>query len=334
MATYDLDRQQIISLLQNEVSQQTQRDIVRALEKAGFLSNDNDNRGHIRGDDRRDDRGDARDRDEGRGVADRAGGRDDDHASVKTMIDNTSGSSTLSAAAGTQFFLEEGPNASISLKHSSPMVIATGDGKVSLTDNGQGGDTLIGGAGAEMLSVLRGANLLIAGGGANTLTGGAGRDTLVGGGHSSLVGGSGDDLLIGGLKHGAMDTLRGGSGFDTLKVSWGDDYIFAGSGKTFIDIGKAHATVQGGAGFDTVKVAGGSMLFQGGAGHDTISIGAVGNDSIYGGAHTTVDLSHSLKDAKVTSIGGGVTEIDFRGGQIIDVKNATLVFSDHTILKT
>ena len=116
---------------------------------------------------------------------------------VGVETENTSGAYTV--ASGTQIFLDTGASNTITVTTTGAKLIAAGDGSVSVTDKGPGGDTLVGGAGAESLKVTHGENVLIAGSGENTLIGGAGNDTLIGGGSSLLEAGSGGSTLIGGL---------------------------------------------------------------------------------------------------------------------------------------
>ena len=115
---------------------------------------------------------------------------------IGVEIQDTSGAYTV--PSGAQIFLDTGASNKITVTTSGATLLAAGDGSVSMTDKGPGGDTLVGGAGAELLKVTHGENVLIGGSGENTLIGGAGHDTLIGGGSSLLEAGSGGSTLIGG----------------------------------------------------------------------------------------------------------------------------------------
>jgi Ca2+-binding RTX toxin-like protein len=83
-------------------------------------------------------------------------------------------------------------------------------------------DTLMGGSGADLLTVAHGNNVLIAGGGHDTLFGGDGNDTLYGGsGHDTINVAVGDEVIF------------GGTGHDTVNVgSTGNDVIYGGAATT------------------------------------------------------------------------------------------------------
>ena len=83
-------------------------------------------------------------------------------------------------------------------------------------------DTLMGGSGADLLTVAHGNNVLIAGGGHDTLFGGDGNDTLYGGsGHDTINIAVGDEVIF------------GGTGHDTVNVgSTGNDVIYGGAATT------------------------------------------------------------------------------------------------------
>ena len=89
--------------------------------------------------------------------------------------------SSYTMASGDNFFLDTGlSNSMILTSQDGFKVIAAGDGGNSILDQGPGGDTLIGGAGADKLQVTQGNNVLIGGGGLSTLAGGSGHDFMTG----------------------------------------------------------------------------------------------------------------------------------------------------------
>jgi Ca2+-binding RTX toxin-like protein len=158
------------------------------------------------------------------------------------------------------------------------VVIASGDQATTVIDtSANGGDTLLGGAGAEKLHSTTGANVLIAGVGLNTLIGGSGNDTLIGGGHSRLVATGGNTTLLGGTIAGGSDTLVGGQGNDMLSVNqgsnrlvdnFGTNQLFGGSGDDTL-IGGGTSSLLAGSG-DTRMVARGVDTLTGGTGTDTM----------------------------------------------------------------
>ena len=274
---------------------------------------------------------------------------------------DTSGAQTL--PSGVQILLDTGASNEISVKTHGATLLAAGDGSVSIVDKGPGGDTLVGGAGAESLKVTHGDNVLIAGSGENTLIGGAGHDTLIGGGSSLLEAGSGNSTLIGGLsdhtggdvswqgrtfggsRHGfdrhdgshksgqsgsgptPSDTLMGGQGSDLLQVSHGDNLLIAGAGHDTIFGGDGHDTIMGG-GHDTININYGDEFVQGGGGSDVVNVGLHGNDVIYGGHATTVDTDQSSRSINSEVDVRGVTTITFSNHQVLTVSNVTIDFAD------
>ena len=148
MAVYNLNYSNLESMVDSSFSLGTQNAIIDAIKSAGIIAPSS---GRI-------------------GV-------------VGVEIENTSAAYTV--ASGTQVFLDTGASNTITVTTTGAELIAAGDGSVSVTDKGPGGDTLVGGAGAESLKVTSGKNLLIGGSGENTLVGGTGNDTLIGGGSSS-----------------------------------------------------------------------------------------------------------------------------------------------------
>lgn len=105
-------------------------------------------------------------------------------------------------------------------------------------EGGDGDDTLIGGAGDEVLIGGDGGDYIEGGGGDDTLNGGEGRDVLYGldgddtlmgwGGRDYLDGGRGDDRLDGGDD---IDQVFGGRGDDSLRGGDGDDLLAGGHGR-------------------------------------------------------------------------------------------------------
>ena len=162
------------------------------------------------------------------------------------------------------------------------------------TINGtNGGDSLYGGAAADVINGLNGNDTLKGFGGADRLDGGNGIDTVFYGDSSAGVGinlatgrgvggsAEGDTLISIENVFGSNfnDTLTGTSGANQLHGQDGNDVIKGGGGNDFLDGGNgndilvssiwAASTLDGGAGDDTFKGSGASDVLIGGSGSDT-----------------------------------------------------------------
>jgi Ca2+-binding RTX toxin-like protein len=268
--------------------------------------------------------------------------------------------------AGDNFFLDTGLSNLMTLSSAlGGVVIAAGDGGNSILDQGPGGDTLVGGAGADKLQVTQGDNVLI-GGGFETVGGGTGHDFMTGG--ASLLGpsdfdhgrsgdrgnrgddhdghgnggddGGSDDRGHGHHHHGQTfpsDTLIGGSGNDLIEVSHGDNWIYAGTGHDTIYAGDGSdkifgSTIAGATNaMDTIYLGTGDASITGGAaGAATIYAGKQGDDTILGSLNgQTLDLytEQSSHDVKSTSVSGGITTITFKDHQTLVLENVTIHYS-------
>lgn len=149
-----------------------------------------------------------------------------------------------------------------------------------ILDGGEGNDTLIGGAGRD---VLRGQT---------------GNDSLVGNANDDeLHGGSDNDTLVG---NDGTDRLYGDDGDDSMNSGAGHDYQVGGVGNDVIDAGNGLTgdVIYGGNGTDTIKGGDGVDFIDGGDGNDSISGGSMsdfldgsgGNDTIVGGKGTDILL--------------------------------------------
>ena len=257
---------------------------------------------------------------------------------IGVETENTSGAYTV--ASGTQIFLDTGASNAITVTTTGNKLIAAGDGSVKVTDKGPGGDTLVGGAGAESLKVTNGQNVLIAGSGENTLIGGAGQDTLIGGGSSLLEAGSGGSTLIGGLLDQSAGDERSrdqdrGNGFgDGRHHGWhdaprGDDDGHGMGGSSHSDRGPTPSdTLMGGSSSDLLQVFHGDNLLVAGTGHDTIT-GGDGHDTIIGGGHDTINIDYGNEFVQ----GGGGSDdvkVGLHGNDVIYGGHATTVHTDQT----
>jgi len=253
---------------------------------------------------------------------------------ITVSMGGTPVSTTTSAGAGQVAALITGSN---------DLVDASAEtNPVQLVSTGSN-ETLIGGAGND---------LLVAGPGANSLVGGAGDDTLVSNlGDDTLVGGSGNDVFR--INPGKDPLVVGSSGFNTLDFSIaalaitlnlalesgqtqivdsnndevtlegqfdgyiaspnGDkvtansdnDLIYGGAGNTTITGGSGNDSIVGGTGNDIIYGGSGNTTITGGSGGDSI-VGGTGNDIIYGGSGNTTITGGSGGDSIVGGTGNDI----------------------------
>ena len=169
------------------------------------------------------------------------------------------------------------------------------------TINGtNGGDSLYGGAAADVINGLNGNDTLKGFGGADRLDGGNGIDTVFYGDSTAGVGinlatgrgvggsAQGDTLISIENVFGSNfnDTLTGTSGANQLHGQDGNDVIKGGGGNDFLDGGNGNdilvssiwdaSTLDGGAGDDTFKGSGASDVLIGGSGSDTADFSHMG----------------------------------------------------------
>jgi serralysin len=227
----------------------------------------------------------------------------------------------------------------------------------NLATSAAGNDTLsgienvLGGDGADSILGDAAANILTGGNGADTLAGSAGNDSLIGGEGLDLVGyagatdavtvdlvgnrvtsAAGNDTLsrienvLGGdgadsiLGDAAANILTGGNGADTLAGSAGNDSLIGGEGLDIVDYqssteaiildllsGRAsglHSGLDmligiegavGGQGADSFIGDTSDNMLMGNAGGDTLN-GGLGADSLYGGAGNDLLIADELGD--------------------------------------
>jgi Ca2+-binding RTX toxin-like protein len=174
-----------------------------------------------------------------------------------------------------------------------------------------------------------GGKLIAAGDGANHIIDkGPGGDTLVGGaGHESLKVTHGENLLIAGS---GENTLIGGAGHDTL-IGGGSSLLEAGRGGSTITGGLgSHSsdTLIGGHGHDLLQVSHGDNLLVAGSGHDTIT-GGDGHDTIFGGGHDTINLNYGDEFVQ-GGHGSDNIHIGLHGNDVIYGGKATTIHTDQT----
>ncbi len=149
-------------------------------------------------------------------------------------------------------------------------------------------DTLTGTSAANVLRGGGGADSLVPLNGDDTLMGDGGNDTLSGAGSGSklLEGGADDDRLVASGVAGAIQTLDGGNGSDTLiATSTQDNSLVGGGGADEISAvsNSGVNTVFGGLMDDTVLAGSGGGYYGGDAGNDLIT-GSDAKNTLDGGA--------------------------------------------------
>jgi Ca2+-binding RTX toxin-like protein len=173
--------------------------------------------------------------------------------------------------------------------------------------------TLLGNAGANMITAANVATVMRGGAGDDTLVGGSGNDVLGGGtGNDSMTGGAGDDTYVVDSANDIVIELSGG-GTDTLITSTlslisgttaqlnnvenvtltgalnlsatlglNNNVLTGNDGDNNLNSGEGHDTVYGGEGADTLAGQDGNDSLDGGAGNDSLN-GAFGADTLVGG---------------------------------------------------
>ena len=174
--------------------------------------------------------------------------------------------------------------------------------------------------GAKLIAAGDDANRIIdKGPGGDTLVGGAGQESLkVTHGENLLIAGSGENTLIGGAGH---DTLIGG-GSSLLEAGRGGSTLTGGWGSDSSD------TLIGGHGHDLLQVSHGDNLLVAGRGHDTIT-GGDGHDTIFGGGHDTINLSNGDEFVQ-GGRGSDDVNIGLHGNDVIYGGRATTIHTDQT----
>ncbi len=160
-----------------------------------------------------------------------------------------------------------------------------------------GGNSVTGGAQANVIASSGGADTVSAGAGDDTVVGGARNDVLQGNqDQDSIAGGGGDDLIHGGQ---GDDALQGDSGRDVLFGDKGADRVLGGEGGDLMQGGQGGDYLSGDAGDDVVRGGQGDDRVFGGDGSDFLS-GDRGNDTLTGGAGA--DTFYSFGDAGIDLI--------------------------------
>ena len=160
-------------------------------------------------------------------------------------------------------------------------VAVHGHANETLEGTDDGGDTLDGGPGNDILNGQ---------GGNDRLIGGLGDDDLYGGkGHDVLNGDDGDDDLYGGEGH---DRLNGGLGNDTLAGDAGNDFLIGSDGADNLIGGAGNDWLYGDQGYNGED---GADKIWGGPGHDFMD-GGWGANTMYGDPATAARVPPSGGD--------------------------------------
>ena len=197
------------------------------------------------------------------------------------LITGGSSRDTISAGAA-------GGNATISSAIGGNALIGLGLGTAFV--NGQGTDTIIGGAGqATVLSGI-GGNALIGLGSGTALVNGRGVDTIIGGSGRAVIGAANNSFVALGTGDATISasqgsTVLGGTGGQTIGVREGGILLFMGGGNTIFIGGTGGSTVVGGTSGHALIFAGeGGGLFSSGSGGNNTIVGGQHGSTIFGGA--------------------------------------------------
>ncbi len=273
------------------------------------------------------------------------GGRGDD------TLDGGGGGDTIVAGAGDDTVTAHGTEVRIDAGSGNDTLVLAANAPVSEVDfalaagadQTRGDSALV--TGFENLDAhLAITNLLVAGAiGANTLLTGAGNDLIDGrGGADSINAGAGDDTVS---YYGTEVVIDGGAGTNTLLLKAGatinlangdqtsNDFVTV-SGFTNVDgatLGALQAmnvqgtsganTIQGGAGADSIAGGGGADTIRAGAGDDTVSVWG-GEALVDGGTG-----SNTLVLRNVINVDLGAADVTL--GDTANVTNFTAIDASH-----
>ena len=192
---------------------------------------------------------------------------------VSAPIENTDGDGNYNNNDGNDHYVvggddsTTGDNININGNGNNTVNGGAGDDQISITGNGD--NSIIGGDGSDIIIVNGDGNNTIEGGGS-----GNNQITASGAGYYTIYGGEGDDVIDG--SGASMTAIFGLDGDDVIKTGQSVDTTGGGKGNV----------TDGGAGDDTITAQGLNNLIDGGIGDDSITFNSdvtTNSGTIYGG---------------------------------------------------
>ena len=228
---------------------------------------------------------------------------------ITVSMGNTPVATTSLSGSGAVVALVTGSNVTVNATAATNSVELIGYGS---------GETLLGGAGNDLLIAGPGANSVVGGGGNDTIVSNQGDDTLVGGGGNDIfrINPGQDPLVVapGGFNTldfsiatvpvsidlgmdsgqqqivnsdndevtliGQFNTLIGSPYGGSITANNANDLLYLTTGNSTITGGSGHDSIVGGSGNDIIYLTTGNSTITGGSGTDSIR-GGTGNDFIY-----------------------------------------------------
>ncbi|MEQ1809226.1 MAG: calcium-binding protein [Terricaulis sp.] len=218
-------------------------------------------------------------------------------------------------AAGLEWLFSSGGNDTINAATQTTGIVVYAAG---------GGDTVTGGAGADVIFGQDGNDILVGGGQNDTLWGEAGADQLSGGdGDDTLIADIADTLVSGGNGYdfvyvtgaGNFSINAGASGVEWIRGLDGNDTLNGASHVTAFTAygGNGADAITGGSTGDVLFGEGGDDIITGGAGGDVMIGGGGSDDFLFAagwGSDLITDFQNGLDQFDMTALAGsGVTSI-------------------------
>ncbi len=269
-------------------------------------------------------------------------------ASIR-LTDDTIGNDTISAGNGNNWILAglgndaitsgSGNNfiaSDLALLNASGGLVTSLESLISGTDgndsiiSGAGNDVVIGGNGSDSInagggrnvvsgdrgsvflnngvpttarsfvSVLSGVDLITTGNGIDSIFGGGNGDTInAGSGNNVVLGDDGAIIFSAGNPNAIQTNPSTNDGNDTITTLFGNDVIHTGDGDNIVNAGDGHDDVFGGTGKDTLNGQSGDDFLVGSLGDDTLD-GGSGNDVMFGGQALGTRSNYELNTADFT----------------------------------
>jgi endoglucanase len=164
-------------------------------------------------------------------------------------------------------------------------------------------DSLIGGAGDNVILADGGNDTVNASAGDDGISAGDGADLVFGkDGNDSVFGNAGDDRVFGGR---GADVILGGAGADIAMGGLGDDVLIGGSGDDKLKGNDGDDTVLGSDGNDMLRGGSGNDILGGEAGNDRLTSGIGGDIFIFrigDGADRIMDFEHGIDEIRIDTL--------------------------------